>query len=96
MLKIYGASDDLIEIEGQTNNEISAYDVNIKFEFIDGTIAIFSYGKGESAIWKCDLISIGDKFDKLEECFDEEAEIYSDILYLKDSQECLIKRITEL
>ena len=61
MLKIYGASDDLIEIEGQINEEIDAYNIKIQFEFADGTTAIFSCGKDELAIWKCELVSVGYK-----------------------------------
>ncbi len=95
MLKIFGHSDDLVEFEGQMNDEFDCYD-GLKISFIDGTQVLISYGKGNLGIWKIEVLSIGDKFDRLEECFDEDAEIYSDILYMKYSDECLIKAIEEV
>lgn len=96
MLKIYGYSDDLIEIEGQTEDEIYCYDTTLRITFLDGTVVEFSYGKPEGAIWNCNLISQGKYFDKIEYCTDENAEIYSDILYMMDSQECLIGSFEEI
>jgi hypothetical protein len=58
--KIYGASDDLIEIEGQINDEIGCFDhkLPIKIECSDGTIATIFYN-GE---WKIEVKTEGSLF----------------------------------
>lgn len=58
-VKIYGASDDLIEIEGAINDEASDYDAtNLPIRASDGTFAKITYN-GE---WKINVITEGDKF----------------------------------
>lgn len=85
MITVYGASDDLVEIEGTICEEIGCYDHDVEIEFTDGTKAIFHYGKPEGAIWECKILAYGDECNDIVRCFDEDAEIYSDILYLGDS-----------
>lgn len=94
MLKIYGTSDDLIEIEGQMEDEINIYDCGLKIEFTDGTIVQFDYSS--DGIWECVAINKGDKFDYIEEHDPMDEDNYSDILYMKDSEECLIKSFEEV
>ena len=96
MLKIYGYSDDLIEIEGQMEDEIDCYNATLRITFLDGTVVEFSYGKPEGAIWKCNLVSQGKYFDKIDYCTNEEDEVYSDILYMKDCEDCLIEYFEEI
>lgn len=58
--KIYGSSDDLIEIEGQINDEIGCFNHKnpITITVSDGTKAtIFYHGD-----WKINVLFAGDKF----------------------------------
>jgi len=58
--KLYGASDDLIEIEGFAYDEIDCYEHKrpIKFECSDGTIGTIFYN-GE---WKINVKICGNKY----------------------------------
>lgn len=89
-LKVYGASDDLIEIEGDFREEDGCYaclddehDPHYLI-FSDGTILTIIYGKDIGGIWEIKLISKGSLFDRIDVCLDDEADIYSDIAYFKD------------
>lgn len=87
--KMYGASDDLIEFEGDHSGEVGFYNPgeDVKFamvSFSDGTIAQIGYGKGELAVWQIVVLRQGDLFAGVEVCNDEDAKVYSDQLHLKD------------
>ena len=88
MTKIYGCSDDLIEFEGDIYGEIGKYDLTkkkpCKIRISDGTVLHVYYEKDGKAIWGIDVIQKGTHFDRIELCDDEDAKIYSDIVYLKD------------
>ena len=52
MVKIYGASDDLVEIEGSDyEDEIGCYDSDVRIRFVDGTQIRIGYPKNGQAIW---------------------------------------------
>jgi len=89
MTKVYGASDDLIELEGTISGEIDCYREAVNIYFPDGTEIQVKYGKkynGESiGVWQIKVITKGTGFIELRECFDEGADIYSDVLTLDDS-----------
>ena len=90
MTRVYGSSDDLIEIEGDIEGEIgSMYPMVISFS--DGTILRAEYGKkilGEHrGIWFIEVIRKGDLFDRIIECTDEDADIYSDQAIFDDGIE---------
>lgn len=60
MIKIYGASDDLIEIEGDITEEFSWFDCNEKprpVAFSDGTLLRMRYD--EDGIWRITLVEAG-------------------------------------
>lgn len=82
MVRIYGASDDLVEIDGSKyDNEIGCNynDAKARIWFEDGTVIRISYGKKDKAIWDIVIEEVGTaKFD-LTICNDEDADIYSDI-----------------
>ena len=82
MVKIYGASDDLVEIEGSKykEDEIGCYEADVRIWFDDGMVILVSYGKEEGPIWKIDIECPGAKMYFLTVCHDEDADIYSDIL----------------
>ena len=87
--KIYGASDDLIEFEGDISGEVSEYgtDENNQGVLIilsDNTILEVKYGKMEMGIWEIKARKKGELFEKIEECNDEDGKIYSDVAHFKD------------
>ena len=86
MIKIYGASDDLVEIENSTykKDEIGCFDSDVRIRFLDGTVIRIGYPKktllGDYvAIWCIEIEKRGTANQKLTICEDEEAEIYSDV-----------------
>lgn len=59
--KIYGASDDLLEIEGALiNDEVNTPDRPYSVACSDGTKATFSYE--DSGEWKCKISNTGTQF----------------------------------
>jgi len=89
MTKVYGCSDDLIELEGTIYDEIGCWKQTVNIYFSDGTEIKVKYGKehnGETiGVWEIKVISKGTGFIDLQECFDDDADIYSDVLTLDDS-----------
>ena len=92
--KIYGASDDLIEIEGEVSDEIGCYyATNKKITCSDGTVAKITYDGN----WNITIKETGKLFDKIvlgnpaeEPHTDEDAKEcspYSDVLILKEGIE---------
>lgn len=53
MVKVYGASDDLVEIYGSTykENEIGCFEKDVRIRFTDGTVIRIGYAKPELAVW---------------------------------------------
>ncbi len=59
-LTIYGASDDLIEIEGDLRDEFGYYsDDPAEVRFSDGTVATIAYGAGNGAFWRIAVLERG-------------------------------------
>lgn len=81
MVKIYGCSDDLVEIEGSKyyENEIGCYNAQVRIWFEDGTVILVSYGKDCGAIWEILVEKDGLSKHEVILCYDEDADIYSDI-----------------
>ena len=79
MIKVYGCSDDLVEIEGNFNDEIGCYNRNVRIAFRDGTKILVGYGKPGLVVWRIEVERQGTAPQKLTVCEDEDAEIYSDI-----------------
>lgn len=81
MVKVYGVSDDLVEIENSTykEDEIGCYDSDVRIRFLDGTIIRVGYSKPNLAVWWIEIEKQGTASQKLTICEDEEAKIYSDI-----------------
>lgn len=78
---IYGASDDLIEVEGDVRGEHC--DDEAFLIVSDGTILKIKYGKESMAIWEIRLVEKGVLFSTINPCFDENAERYSDTALFK-------------
>lgn len=85
MVKIYGASDDLVEIEGSQykEDEIGCYDRDVRITFEDGTIIRVGYSKPGMGIWWIKKEIQGPANQRLTICEDEDAEIYSDIFEIE-------------
>ena len=81
MVKVYGASDDLVEIENSKykEDEIGCYDHDVHIRFFDGTVIRVGYPKDGLAIWWIEIEKQGTAENKLTICNDEDARIYSDI-----------------
>ena len=83
MVKVYGASDDLVEIEGSKykEDEIGCYDSDVRIWFDDGTVILVHYGKPDcDGVWSIKVEKRGYAKQMLQICEDENADIYSDIL----------------
>jgi hypothetical protein len=95
MVKIYGVSDDLVEIEGSSYkvNEIGCFNSDVRIRFVDGTVIRIGYPKADTAIWWIEVEKRGTEVEKrgtevekrgtavqgLTICNNEDARIYSDI-----------------
>ena len=89
MTKVYGHSDDLVEIEynrnGHEDQEIDCFDQDVKIRFADGTIIRIGYF-GE---WRIAIEERGNAFCSLRTVYDRkenyrESDAYSDV-FLIDS-----------
>lgn len=86
MIKVYGYSDDLVEIEGGSKEEeIDCYDQNVRIWFVDGTVILVSYGKNGMGIWNIEVEQKGRAPQKIISCDNEDSEIYSDIFSIAAS-----------
>jgi hypothetical protein len=86
--RVYGASDDLIEFEGDFTGEVGCYGTDdrergVLVVFSDGTILEVKYGKHNRGIWEVKPIKKGELFTDIEMCDSEDASIYSDIATFK-------------
>lgn len=100
--RVYGASDDLIEFEGDLHGEVSCFgagdddDGGVLLAFSDGTILNVKLGKNGESIWALLTLRAGDLLDRIEYCDDEDAAVYSDIAHFKDGKlKCWAGKNTE-
>lgn len=90
---VYGCSDDLIEVEGgKASGEVGCYgtdgrDKGVLLIFDDGTILEVKYGKNDEAIWGIKARAKGEAFDRIDECNDPDADVYSDQAHFNRSME---------
>jgi hypothetical protein len=87
--KVYGASDDLVEVEGDIDGEVNSYGTDerergVLLVFSDGTLLEAKYGKADSAIWEVKLLAAGSLFDRIEPCLDADGDPNSDIAHFRD------------
>jgi hypothetical protein len=86
--KIYGASDDLVEFEGDVSGEVGHYgsdddDHGVLLVCSDATVLEVKYGKGGEGIWEIKALKIGSLFDRIDICTDADADPYSDVAHFK-------------
>jgi len=89
MTKIYGQSDDNIYFEGDVRGQVDCYGTDDREKGVliscsDGTILEVKYCKNVPGVWGIAVLNKGSLFDCFEPCTDPDADIYSDIVYLKD------------
>ena len=79
IVRIFGYSDDLVDIEGSSypEYEIDCFDRDVRLWFDDGTVIRVSYS--QAGIWKIAVEKQGDAPQRLTACEDEDADVYSDI-----------------
>ncbi len=84
--KIYGASDDLLEFEGDVYGEIGRYGTSeedpIRVRVSDGTE--FDAFYNDDGLWKIKVTKRGTHFDFYTEAVDPDSQYSSDELHLKD------------
>jgi len=78
MTKIWGTSDDLIEVDGDVRGEVNCYDKEVLLICSDGTLLGIKYGKMEMGIWQVNVIQKGALLEKVIQCTSEDDEVYSD------------------
>lgn len=93
--KVYGMSDDLVEVETVKNiypyDEIECFDSMVRILFTDNTVIEVEYGKDGKGIWKIEVTHKGNAKQKLTICDDEDADIYSDIFEIDaDFDKCTV------
>jgi len=85
--RVYGASDDLVELEGDLNGEVSCYQGDVLVAFSDGTVLRIQYGKPSLAgVWQIIVLNQGLMYDRFEECHDEDGDPYSDQVFFVDGK----------
>lgn len=85
MVKIYGASDDLVEIEGSQYefDEIGCYGADVRITFTDGTIILVGYAKADLDAWWIKVEKTGTAEQRLVECLDDTDDPYSDVFFIR-------------
>ena len=81
MVRVYGMSDDLVEIEGAEYpyDEVGCFDSDVRIWFDDGTVIRVGYSKPNLGVWFIEVEEEGSANSELFICEDENADIYSDI-----------------
>lgn len=81
IVKVYGASVDLVIIEGSAykEDEIGCFGKDVRIRFLDGTVIRAGYPKPDAGIWWIDVERKGIAAQRMDVCNDEDAQIYSDV-----------------
>lgn len=91
MVKVYGASDDLVEVENTATkwDEIGCFDQNVRLTFEDGTKILVGYSKKDLAVWWIKVEYVGTAAQSLYICENEDEYPYSDVFEIdSDVVEC--------
>lgn len=73
---VYGASDDLIEVEGDVEEEYNVYDGVKRLTFSDGTVLSIEYaGKG---VWRIEPVLPGNASLNIVKAPEDDEDNYSD------------------
>ena len=95
-VRVYGASDDLVEIDGSSykQDEIGCYGHDVRIRFTDGTVIRVGYPKEGMAVWWIEIEKLGSAPHSFQCCKNEDARIYSDIfeIYAEVKSHSVIKQ----
>lgn len=101
-VRVYGYSDDLIEIEKEQNgrwipfDEIGCYDADVRIVFQDDTEILCGYPKRTGAIWFIRILQTGTSDHSHTACNNEDDEIYSDVFVIELSDDKpIIKKVSK-
>ena len=85
--KVYGASDDLVEVDGDVHGEVNVDDCLLIFS--DGTLLHIMWGGPKRAlgIWKITVIHRGTLLKEIAPCEVETDDNYSDVAHFLDGLE---------
>lgn len=89
--KIYGASDDLIEVEGDVSGECGGGDESTLLVCSDGTLLEIRYGKASLGVWQITVARKGDLFVCIDHCDDEDADPHSDVAHFNQGLKWVIE-----
>lgn len=94
MITVYGASDDLIEVMGDTETELDdefpyyppdgTNDPGAMLGFSDGTVLNIRYSNEGDGVWRITPEVKGTGFDRIDQCTADDPDRYSDRAYLRD------------
>ena len=88
--EIYGASDDLIEFEGDFRGEVGCYGTDeeehsgVLVVVSDGTVLKVKYCGRVPGVWEVAPLRKGTLFDRIDHCDDEDAKRHSDTAVFRD------------
>ena len=80
MIQVSGCSDDLVEIDGDWQDEIGCYGQTVNIEFDDGTEIEVEYG--DNAAWKVKVLREGSADHRTEKLVDN-GDYYSDLFTIE-------------
>lgn len=83
-LKISGHSDDLVELEGDIEDEIDCYEESVTLTLNDGSIVDVDYGN--NGFWCVDVRKVGDGTTVEKTTATNVDTDYSDVVVLKSSR----------
>lgn len=87
---VYGASDDLVEFDGDVSGEVGCYGTDdedsegLLLMFSDGTVLKAKYCLRHPGVWGIDCMHAGSLFERVEPCDDSDADPNSDVAHFKD------------
>jgi hypothetical protein len=86
---VFGASDDLVELEGDVSGEVGCYGntetpQGVLLMFSDGTVLAIKYNGRTPGCWSINLLEEGVRFKRIDRCDDENARPYSDVAHFHD------------
>ena len=82
MTKVYGSSDNLIEIEGDLTRRYNVYGPPITLLFSEGTLVTFYYTPDD--VWKVAVRIKGTLFYSIDICDESDGPTYSDMVHFND------------
>lgn len=85
MLRIYGASDDLVEVEGDITEEFSAADGDVYIATSSGAVLVASFGR--SGVWRISVLHSNQEVHiAVQKSEDRESGSYSDVATIEASE----------